>query len=50
VSGMNNIGINCRSSNIAGTSRWIGDTSVHYINDVRIYDHCLSAAEIKEIA
>lgn len=47
---MNNIGINCRSANADGTTRWIGDSSVHYINDARIYDHCLSAAEVREIS
>ena len=46
ITDMNNIGINCRASSSNGTTRWIGDSTVHYINDVRIYNHCLSAAEI----
>ena len=46
--GMNNLGINCRSTNAAGTSQ-TGDGGKK-LNDVRIYDHCLSAAEVKEIA
>lgn len=46
--GMNNLGINCRSANEAGTSQ-TGDSGKK-LNDVRIYDHCLSAAEVREIA
>jgi len=45
---MNNIGINCRSANASGTNQ-TGDSGKK-LNDVRIYDHCLSAAEVKEIA
>ena len=46
--GMNNIGINCRSSNAAGTAQ-TGDSGKK-LNDVRIYDNALSAAEVKEIS
>ena len=46
--GMNNIGINCRSTNAAGTAQ-TGDSGKK-LNDVRIYDHCLSAEEVREIA
>lgn len=52
VSGMNNLSLGCRGSNAAGTTAWVGNngTDIRYLNDVRIYDHCLSAAEVKEIA
>lgn len=46
--GMNNLGINCRSTNTAGTSQ-TGDGGKK-LNDVRIYDHALSAAEVHEIS
>lgn len=46
--GMNNIGINCRSLNTDGTS-WTGDEGKK-VNDVRIYDNCLSPLEIKELS
>lgn len=42
-----NLGICCRSSNEAGTSSINGGAN---LNDIRIYDHCLSAKEIKEIS
>lgn len=44
-----NIGINCRANNDAGTAA-TGYTATKYINDVRIYDNCLSPREIKEIS
>ena len=46
--GMNNLGIGCRSTNAAGTSATGG--SGKRMNDVRIYDHCLSPLEVKEIS
>ena len=35
--------------NEAGTS-FTGNNTNAYYNDIRIYDHCLSDAEMKEIA
>ena len=43
-----NLGIGCRSTTTAGTS-YTGHTN-KAINDVRIYDHCLSQKEVSEIA
>lgn len=43
-----NMMIDGRSANEAGTSQ-TGGIGMKY-NDVRIYDHCLSAAEVREIA
>lgn len=45
---MNNLGIGCRSTNAAGTSATGGANK--RMNDVRIYDHCLSVMEVKEIS
>lgn len=49
TSGRNNIGLHCRSSSAAGTSR-TGQVTAYYSNDLRLYDHCLSKAEVKEIS
>ena len=46
--GMNNLGIGCRSTNTVGTSATGGLSK--RMNDVRIYDHCLSPLEVKEIS
>lgn len=46
--GMNNLGIGCRSTNAAGTSATGGANK--RTNDIRIYDHCLSPLEVKEIS
>lgn len=43
-----NMMIDARSGNETGT-QWRGSYGKKY-NDVRLYDHCLSAAEVKEIA
>lgn len=48
TAGMNNLGIGCRSTNAAGTSATGGASK--RMNDVRIYNHCLSQMEIKEIS
>ena len=49
INGLLNIGIGCRSTNVGGTTQ-TGYTSTKYYNDVRIYDHCLSPKEVKEIS
>ena len=41
--------INGRSNNEAGTL-FNGVGAQHYLNDVRIYDHCLSSLEVKQIS
>lgn len=46
--GMNNLGINCRSLNNNGTEQT--GASEKKLNDVRIYDHALSDKEVEEIA
>lgn len=46
--GMNNLGIGCRSTNATGTSVTGGASK--RMNDVRIYDHCLSPLEVKQIS
>lgn len=46
--GMNNLGIGCRSQNTDGTSA-TGQAS-KCMNDVRIYDHALSPLEVKHLA
>ena len=46
--GMNNLGIGCRSTNAAGTSATGGASK--RMNDVRIYDHCLSPMEVKKLS
>lgn len=45
---MNNLGIGCRSTNATGTSATGG--AGKRMNDVRIYDHCLSPLEVKQIS
>lgn len=45
---MNNLGIGCRSTNATGTSATGGASK--RMNDVRIYDHCLSPLEVKQIS
>lgn len=47
--GMNNLGIGCRSNDTNGTTG-TGNNSGMKLNDVRIYNHCLSVKEVKEIA
>lgn len=44
----NNLGIGCRSTNAAGTAQ-TGQANC-YLQDVRIYDNALSAAEIHELS
>ena len=44
-----NLGIGTRSGNAAGTSCSSTET-YKYLNDVRIYDECLSSKQIKEIS
>ena len=44
-----NLVINGKSSNTAGTD-FTGRNNSFYMNDVRVYDECLSPKEIKEIA
>lgn len=46
--GMNNLGIGCRSTNAAGTNATGGASK--RMNDVRIYDHRLSPLEVKHIS
>ena len=48
LTGKTNLGIGCRSITTGGTS-YTGHTN-KAINDVRIYDNCLSAEEVSEIA
>lgn len=36
--------------NFANATQVITDTSIRYLNDFRIYDHCLSPKEVKEIS
>ena len=43
----NNIGIGCRSTNVAGTSQTTGGAK--YLSDFRIYSHALHDWEIKKI-
>lgn len=47
-SGLINLGIGCRSTNANGTSQTGGVQK--RLNDIRIYDHCLSPLEIKQIS
>ena len=49
LNGMNNFGVGCRSLNAAGTAA-TGNTGAKRLNDVRIYDHCLSPIEIKQLS
>ena len=44
-SGLINLGIGCRSTNANGTGQTGG--AQKRLNDIRIYDHCLSPLEIK---
>ena len=44
-----NLTIGGRSNSAANTA-WTGTSGYCYLNDVRIYDNCLSAKEIKEIS
>lgn len=44
-----NLGFGCRSANDNATSG-TGQTSTQCFNDFRIYDHCLSPLEVKEIS
>ncbi|MBO7536035.1 MAG: LamG domain-containing protein [Bacilli bacterium] len=46
--GLLNLGIGCRSTNAAGSAS-TGNANKR-LNDVRIYDHCLSQAEVKELS
>lgn len=46
--GMNNLGIGCRSTNAEGTSATGGANK--RMNDIRIYDNCLTPEEVKKIA
>lgn len=43
-----NLGIGCRSTNAGGTAS-TGNANKR-LNDVRIYNHCLSSMEVKELA
>lgn len=47
--GKKHLVINGRANNTAGTS-FTGLSGVCYLNDVRIYDNCLSDKEVKEIS
>lgn len=44
-----NLGFGCRSANDNATSG-TGQTSTQCFNDFRLYDHCLSPLEVKEIS
>ncbi len=48
-SGATHLGINCRSNSTSGSGVSNTGSSGIYVNDVRIYDHCLSLSEIREI-
>lgn len=47
--GSNNFAIGCRSNNAAGTSQ-TGKSTTRKFNDFRLYDHCLSEKEVKELS
>lgn len=49
LTGHLNLGIGCRSTNNNGTAV-TGSSESRYMNDVRIYDHCLSPKEVEEIS
>lgn len=48
--GATHLSINCRSNSTSGSGVSSTGSSDTYLNDVRIYDHCLSAREVKEIS
>ena len=49
-SASNHFAIGARTNGTAGNTFAYGISSTGKLNDVRIYDHCLSAAEVKEIS
>lgn len=48
--GATHLTINGRSNSSSGSGTSNTESSEIYVNDVRIYDHCLSSKEIKEIS
>lgn len=49
-SASNHFAIGARTNGTAGNTFAYGISSTGKLNDIRIYDHCLSAAEVKEIS